>query len=556
MQRAQAANHTFRLTPENAAHVAEICVRLDGLPLAIELAAARSKIFTPQVLLKQMESRLSVLTGGPKNRDPRQQTLRGAIAWSYNLLNPHEQAFFRRLSVFVGGWTPEAATAIAANSDSDSEAESEAIDPLDTLSSLVDKSLLRVEEIGDEIRFGMLETIREYALEQAQEAGETETLKRRHAEYYQALAEQLGPALRGHEQAATLARLDREHDNVRAVLAWAVERGEGDIAQAISGAIWRFWSIRGYISEGRSWMAKALAMPPRRTANWARAANAAGNLAQMQVDYVEARALHEETRAVYIELGDKAGTARALNNLGVSAWQQGDYLAARSFFQECLALQREVGSDWDVAATLTNLGLVLSDEGAYEESLELHREALLLFRKVGDKKTAGTAQNNMGVLLHLQGKFKEARAVWEEYLELNRELKDKSGTALVLSNLALVARDEGRYADAHRLSTESIALFREIGDRRIVAHIMSRLGGLAVLEGDPARAARLFGVVDRLLPLIGAKLPPANRKDKDHFEALAQNALGEEAYKAAWEEGNAFSFEQAVAYAVGGSQEQ
>ncbi len=551
VQRAQAANHSFHLTPENAAHVAAICVSLDGLPLAIELAAARSKIFTPPALLKQMERRLSVLTGGPQDRDPRQQTLRGAIAWSYDLLNPHEQAFFRRLSVFVGGWTLDAATAVASGSANDDPG-----DPLDTLSALMDKSLLRVEEIGDELRFGMLETIREYASDQAEQAGETEMLKRRHAEYYLALVEQVAPALRGHEQAATLARLDREHDNIRAVLAWAVERGEGEIAQAIPGAIWRFWSIRGYVSEGRSWLAKALAMPPRRTANWARAANAAGNLAQMQVDYVEARALHEETRSVYMELGDKGGTARALNNLGVSAWQQGDYLPARSFFQECLDLQREVGSDWDIAAALTNLGLVLSDEGAYGESLELHREALLLFRKVGDKKTAGAAQNNMGVLLHLQGKYKEARAVWEEYLELARGLGDKSTTALVLSNLALLARDEGRYTDAHLLSAESISLCREVGDRRIIAHVMSRLGGQAVLQGDPARAARLFGVVDMLLPLIGAKLPPANRKDRDHFEALAQNTLGEEAYKAAWEEGNAFSFEQAVAFAVGEPEEQ
>lgn len=548
MDRAQATNNGFRLTPENAAHVAGICVRLDGLPLAIELAAARSKIFMPPTMLKQMESRLNVLTGGPKDRDPRQQTLRGAIAWSYNLLNPDEQAFFRRLSVFVGGWTPEAATSVVP--DSDGEAEGDSNDPLDTLSSLVDKSLLRIDEVGDDIRFGMLETIREYASEQAEAAGETEMLKRRHAEYYLALVEQVAPALRGHEQAATLARLDREHDNVRALLAWAVGRGEGEIAQAISGAIWRFWSIRGYISEGRSWLAKALAMPPKRTATWARAANAAGNLAQMQVDYVEARALHEETRSVYIELGDKAGTARALNNLGVSAWQQGDYLAARSFFQECLDLQREVGSDWDIAAALTNLGLVLSDEGAYGESLEFHREALLFFKKVGDRKTAGAAQNNMGVVLHLQGKYEEARAVWEEYLELTKGLRDNSATALVLSNLALVARDEGRYTDAHLLSAESIALCREIGNRRIIAHVVSRLGGQAVLEEDPVRAARLFGVADMLLSLIGAKLPPANRKDQDHFEALARDALGEEAYKTAWEEGNNLSLEEAITLAI------
>ncbi|HKP53105.1 MAG TPA: tetratricopeptide repeat protein [Chloroflexia bacterium] len=548
VQRAQAASHTFRLTPDNATYVAGICVSLDGLPLAIELAAARSKIFTPQVLLKQMESRLTVLTGGPKDRDPRQRTLRGAIAWSYDLLNSHEQALFRRLSVFVGGWTSEAATAIATYNGWGAEVTSS--DAMDTLSSLVDKSLLRVEEIGDEIRFGMLETIREYASGQAQEAGETEMLQRRHAEYYLALAEQIGPALRGHEQAAALARLDREYDNVRAVLAWAVERGEGEIAQAIPGAIWRFWTIRGYISEGRSWLAKALAMPPRRTATWARAANAGGNLAQIQVDYVEARALHEETRAVYIELGDKAGTARALNNLGVSAWQQGDYLAARSFFQECLDLQREVGSDWDVAAALTNLGLVLTDEGAaYGEALEYHQEALLLFRKVGDRKTAGAVQNNMGVLLRHEGKYEEARTVWEEYLELTRGLRDKTSTALALSNLALVARDEGRYADAHLLSAESIGLCREIGDRRIVAHILSRLGGQAVLTGDPARAGRLFGAVEMLTGQIGAKLPPAIRKDQDHFEAIAQNTLGE-VYKAAWEEGNAFSFEQAVAFAL------
>jgi predicted ATPase/transcriptional regulator with XRE-family HTH domain len=547
VQRAQAANHTFRLTPVNAALIAEVCVRLDGLPLAIELAAARSKLFTPQVLLKQMESRLSLLTGGPKERDPRQQTLRGAIAWSYNLLNPEEQAFFRRLSVFVGGWTPEAGTSVVVGIDSHAKGDSG--DPLDTLSSLVDKSLLRIEEARDELRFGMLETIREYASEQAEEAGETEMLRRRHAEYYLALAEDLGVALRGPEQAATLARLDREHDNVRAVLAWALERGEGEIAQAISGAIWRFWSIRGYVSEGRSWLVKALAMPPKRTATWARAANAAGNLAQMQVDYVEARALHEETRSVYIELGDKAGTARALNNLGVSAWQQGDYLAARSFFQECLDLQREVGSDWDIAAALTNLGLVLSDEGAYSESLEFNREALLLFRKVGDLKTAGAAQNNMGVLLHLQGKYQEAQAVWEEYLELTRGLRDKSATALVLSNLALVARDEGRYKDAHLLSAESIALCRETGDRRIIAHVLSRMGGQAVLEDDPVRAVRLFGIADMLLRQIGAKLPPSIRKDQDHFATIAHDRLGEEAYRAAWEEGSKLSLEEAIAFA-------
>ncbi len=546
VQRAQAANHSFRLTPENAAHVAEICVRLDGLPLAIELAAARSKIFTPPALLKQMENRLNVLTGGPQDRDPRQQTLRGAIAWSYDLLNPHEQAFFRRLSVFVGGWTPEAATAVAAYNDS----EDAPGDPLDTLSSLVDKSLLRVEEMGDEIRFGMLETIREYASERLKEANETEALRREHALFYSAMVEEVDEAIRGPRQAAILARLDREHDNIRAALAWAIELGEAEIAQFMAGGLWRFWSIRGYISEGRSWLAKALAMPPRRTSSWAKAALGAGNLAQVQVDFVEARALHEEALAVYTELDDKNGAARSLNNLGLSAWQQGDFPAARAFFQECAQIRKNVGGDWDVAAVLTNMGLVFSDEGDQTEALKYLEEALGLFNKVGDKKTAGTVLNNMAVLLHLQGKYEEALSLWQETYKLYKGLGDKLSTALALSNLALIARDQGRYADAYALNAECIALFREVGDHRVIMHTLSRIAGMAMLEGDAVRAARLFGATNNLLHQRGLKMPPANQKDYDHFRAIAQNTLGEEAYKAAWEDGSTLSLEEAIALAL------
>ena len=373
--RARQVKADFAVTNENAPAVAEICARLDGLPLAIELAAARVKLLTPQALLPRLASCLKLLTGGARDRPARQQTLRGAIDWSYDLLSEEEKALFARLSVFVGGWTVEAAEAVCP------AVGDVCLDPLDGLSSLADKSFVRQEEDArsGEPRFTMLETLREYASERLVASGEWEDARRTHANYFLQLAEEAEPHLTGHAQVAWLARLEIEHDNLRAVLRWALDSMEIGLGLRLAGIVGRFWWVRGYLSEGRGWLDEFLvAANPRDdraiSSAYALALNWAARLADKQGDYTRTAALAEESLSLFRELGDKRGAASALNILGRAAMRQGDYARARALHEEGLALCRECGDTSGLAASLNNLGILVAEQGNYTQAMELHQE--------------------------------------------------------------------------------------------------------------------------------------------------------------------------------------
>lgn len=592
VERAADVKDDFELTDDNAAAVAQICARLDGLPMAIELAAARVKFLQPQAILARLESRLDLLTGGPRDLPARQRTLRSAIEWSYDLLDDAEQTLFRRLAVFAGGETVEAIEAVC-NAQGDLQ-----IEVLDGVESLIDKSLLRQEEgTGGESRFGMLETVHEYARKKSQELGEDRPLQREHALYFMKVAEEAEPHLRGAQQQERLARLDDEHDNFRAALQWARESDTAEakeIGLRIGGALWHFWSVRGYLSEGREQLNRLLdkakvesvqANGPENghephagvardlAAYRTRALNAAGILADLQGDYVAARALHEESLALKKEQGDTKGISISLNNLASVAQQQGDYTAARSLYEESLALKRELGDKWSIAISLNNLGLVVQQQGDYAAARSLYEESLALAREIGDKRGISISLGTLGNIAHLQGDHVAARALHEESLVLKKELGDKRGLAMSLGNLGLLALEEGDYACARSQFEESLSLRKELGDKWGIAMSLAGLGGVAVAQGGTGRAvspsgsipgtaddsdelsevrrgARLLGAVEGLLESTGAVLEVEDRLPYERAVASASALLGAGDFERLRAEGRAMSMEQAIEYAL------
>jgi non-specific serine/threonine protein kinase len=503
VQRARAVRPDFALTAETAPTVAQICRRLDGLPLAIELAAARSKVLSPAALAARLTNRLELLTSGPRDQPERLQTMRAAIAWSHDLLTPAEQALFRRLSVFAGGCTLEAAEAVAQEGDA-----------LDGLASLVDKSLLR--EVGGpdgEPRFGMLETVREFGVERLDASGETDALRGAHAAWCLELAEQAGSILARSDAATWLDRLDLEHPNLRAALAWATEF-DATAGVRLAGALWPFWFARGYLAEGRGWLERALDRArdvPAAAAARPNALYGAGLLAWAQGDYPRAIALHEEGVAISRALGDDLGLAAALFGLGDVARRRGADDEAVTRFEEALALFREVGAPWWIAMSLNALGFVAGRRGDHERATAVLEEALLLFRRIGSE--------------------------W--------------GSAEALGYAGWVARDAGDGARAVALLREAAALSRKHGDSRAVAQWLYLLATVAVADGHADRAARLLGTVEALREPTGAVLLSPGGADYQQTVANLRAALGEGAFAAARAAGRVLTIEQALDDAAG-----
>ncbi|MGI8689439.1 MAG: ATP-binding protein [Thermomicrobiales bacterium] len=589
-QRAVAVKRDFRLTTENAGAVAAICVKLDGVPLAIELAAARIRSLSPTTLLTRLEHRLAILTGGARNLPARQQTLRGAIDWSYDLLTPDEQRLFRRLGVFVGGWTMEAAEAVGGEGDI-------GVTVLDCLESLIGKSLVRqVEAVGDTPRFTMLETVREYGLERLATSGETAAVQRAHATYFLSLAETVEPKLFGPDQTAALAQLEAEHDNLRAVLRWVREHHEAAMGLRLATALWRFWQGHGHFSEGREWLEGLLAldhhaddrsMPSVR----ARALIGAAMLAFRQNDYERTAALSEESLALCRATGDRVGIGEALNvrglaadnlgdaphaaslyaeslalhrqlgsawkisvsliNLGILARAQGEYTRARALMEEGLILRRNLGDTWGIAHALRILGLIAQEQGDYAGAAPLHEESLLLCKTLGDRQGIAFALANLGHIAGVQGDNLRATLLFEESLALSRALGDRRTTSRALSGFGDIARQHGDVTRAIALYKESLTLNRNVGHLLGVAENIERFALIAYDQGQPERAARLLGAANALRTIIGAPLPPADRDAYDRTITNARTALGEKAFASAWEAGRMFSMEQVVAEALG-----
>ncbi len=485
ISRAQAVKPDFQLTYANARAVAEICACLDGLPLALELAAARIKLLPPQALLARLGQRLAVLTRGASDVPTRQQTLCNTIQWSYDLLNAQEQRLFRRLSVFVGGCTLQAIEASAAALDGEAGRVFEGV------ASLLDQSLLQqTEQEGEEPRLTMLETIREYGLECLRESGETEASQRAHALYYLALAEEAEAHLKGAQQVLWWRRLEREQENLRAALAWLIGQEEGELVLRLSGALWRFWNIRGYWSEGWCWLEAALQLPQAqgRTTWRAKALIGAAEFAN-RLGHLVSRSLHdEESVSIYRELGDKRGLAESLGYLGLSMYSQNDVAAGRTLLEESLALAREVGDPRILASALRNLGEFMSYYSDFKSARLCFEESAMLYRELKDNYAlCGTLLDLVDVAVS-EGNLTQAAALALESHALARELDNRPNIIRALRWLAITKGCQGDAGQAVALLEESLALAREHGHKWQIGNTVLTLGTIALHQGDLQQA--------------------------------------------------------------------
>jgi len=504
VERAQAAKPDFSLTDTNSAAVAEICRRLDGLPLAIELAAARIKLLPPQALLERLGERLKVLTSGARDAPARQRTLRDAIAWSHDLLSAQEQTLFRRLAVFAGGCTLEAVEAVG-NAEGD-------LDTLEGMASLVDESLVRqAEEPGGEPRFTMLETVREFGLDRLTVSGEDRLIRTRHAAYFAGLAEVLRPGIDGPDQVRTVARLEAEQDNLRAAMAWAIEQADAATALRLTANLWKFWLVRSRQTEGRDWLERSLAVP-----------------------------------------GDAPADTRleALFTAGMFARQQGDYGRAVLHGEEGLALARASGTSFHVARSLSLLGLVAHSRGDLVRARSLFEEARGLVREAHDAHVEAMILNNLGDTLAAVGDLAGALACYEESLAIWRPRGDSWGIGLALLNLGQMALRSGDAQRAGELLKEGLPMSVELGDRARIADYLNAIGRLAAAAGQWSSAARLLSAAAARYQSLAIEQFPGHRGDYDHAVATARAGLGDEAFMAAWDAGQALLPEHAVAEAL------
>jgi predicted ATPase/DNA-binding SARP family transcriptional activator len=562
VQRAQAANSDFNLTRANTEAVAEVCARLEGVPLALELAAARIKSLSAHALLARLNNQLALLTGGPRDLAPRQRALRSAISWSYSLLDSPEQVLFARLSVFVGGWTAETAEAVASelrieNEEWRSQSHEDMIlnsqfSILNLLDGLVDKSLLWRETADDGApRFTMLEAIREYAAELLAERRETELLRRRHATAMLALAERVEPDLAGPRQGELLEQLEREHNNMRAALNWSIVSDQVELGLQLCIALWWFWFVRGHLSEGRRWLEAMIAksraaQPAPPPLLYAKLLNAAGVLAHDQGDYSRATELHEEGLAIVRQLGYSQGIAAALNNLGLVARSQGEYARAAEYYTESLALRRAQGDEWSMAVALSNLGLVAQHQGEYALAVARLEESLALRRKLGDQRGIAILLNSLGVVSYYQGDYQRSAALHEQSLALQRQLADRAGMSDSLCGLGQAALRNGELLPARRYYREALALRREFGDPAGMAACLEGLAGVAHADGQLQYATRLIGAATALRNTIGAPHSPIDLPDYQRMVAAIRAQLGETDFARAWADGQMMSSEQIV----------
>lgn len=488
VERAQALVPGFVLDKQNAPAVVQICRRLDGLPLAIELAAARVKTLTVQQIAARLDDSFRLLGEGSRTALPHQQTLQTMMDWSFNLLSTPEQALLRRLSVFSGGFTLEAAESVCAGEGIETQ------EVLSLLTHLVDKSLVKTEEDQDaEMRYGLLETVRQYAREKLREAGEEQSVYARYLDFYIKLMAQAWDAIGGPDEALWLERLEREHDNVRAALSWALETERVEAALRLAKTLWVFWDVRGYRSEGRTWLERVLAHAQGlRTELYARVLTGAGRLACAQGDYPEARSLFQQALEIYQELSDKRGIASSWVNLGLVASMQGNHSQARAFYEKALALHREIGNLYGVATALGNLGGVAWEQGEYATAKAYYEDELALWRQLREPEGIAGSLSALGGLAQLEGDYDRAVTLFEESLAMQRKLGNKGSIAYVLSSLGSVAYDRGDYSRARSRYEESLQIRRELGDKQGVGYSLNSLGSVAVRQGEYEQARSLF----------------------------------------------------------------
>lgn len=583
LERAAANEPGFRLTPANALAVARICHALEGIPLALELAAARVKVMSVEQIAARLDDCFRLLKSSIGTAPTRQQTLRAAIDWSYALLTDKERILLRRLSVFAGGWTLEAAEFVGSllTEEKGEGGPLTSWEILDLLECLVDKSLVMAETSSSEARYRMLETIRQYGRERLIASGELEAARARHRDFYLALSERAAPLLRGSEQAEWLECLEREHDNCRAALAnpsadekrlrlavsmtefrllrGHVREGRESLEDALAGAegdhalrsralisIGMLSERQGDLAAAQSWFVQSLAMCRKQNdhAGASRALNSLGSSLLLQGKYAEARTHLAEGLAMCRENSDRLGMAVSLDNLGRIAFDLQEYTLARELFEEALAIQRSAGNLARVANLLNGIGNVCSDQKDFATSRRLYEEAMEIQSRLGDSSGTAWTLNNLGCSTHEQGDLERADGYHREALRIRGELGEKNSITYSLFNLGNVAGDRGEHEKAYAYYTECLRMCREIGNTYVMAHAFTALANLAVVGNRMRRAALLYGAANSVCESSGKA---SNRSER---EEVARQTLGEEAFAVAWAEGAALSLEGAVALAL------
>jgi predicted ATPase/transcriptional regulator with XRE-family HTH domain len=610
-ERAKATHHLFELTAENIALVCQICRYLDGIPLAIELAAARVRFLTVAQIANRLNQVFDLLSAGSRTAIPRQQTLKATIEWSYNLLTDQEQILFRRLSVFSGGFTLEVAETVC------SDARLSSAETFEILGKLIDKSLVvappRLSGGLKTGRYHLLETIRQFGLEELAQVGETEYIQERHARTYLALAEATGLILTGNRQLEALQRLEVEYPNLRAALDWSmqIEQANAEAPQkvliglACGNMLNRFWEIRGYFNEAQEILGRlqnlAKTLGVTATDHYAWLLNYQGRLAYLQGYYPQARFALEESLYLFERLEAKLGIAEVFNNLGFMAENQADYENATTFYEKSLLIRRELGDQNRLAANLNNLGNLAARQGDYKRAVRHHEEALAIYQAIGDKWGIGVSFNSLGNVAENQADYNAANRYYRDSLFVRREIGNKQGIANSLNNLGLVANTQGKYHIAHRYHQESLLIKREINDKTGIANSLNNLGNVAASQADYKvatayhleslsirreignkrgiaynfialanialqeglatpdqnlshlllqRTVRLSGAVASLIESTGDVLAPSERSLLEKTLSSARKRLGENAYEPAFEEGFIMSLEQGLDFAL------
>lgn len=543
VERAQAALPEFELQDANARAIAQICQRLDGMPLAIELAAARVNSIPIEEISTRLDDRFRLLTSGTRTALPRYQTLRASIEWSYNLLSNTERAVLRRLAVFIGGFTLDAVEGICIEEDRN--------EILDLLSRLVQKSLV-VVRLDDKPRYRLLETIRQYAREKLAESGEEDSIRDCHLNYFMNFAEAIAPKLHGPEQMQTLERLDSELDNLRAALEWSLGEGRAEKGLRLAAALTWFWETRGNLSEGRERISSVLVQSQHleRTAARGKAFSGGAMLAYRQSDYLVARTWANQALEVFRELGDKRGIAEAQSVLGYIAEEEGDYDTPASLYKETLALSRDADDERGIALALQNLGWVALRLGQSGIANSRFEESLAIDRRVGDKDSIAFDLSGLAEVAIRQGKLDVASRLIEESLALRREIGWTWGIGVSLGTWAWIAMHQRDWDTALERLRASIGVRKEIGDKGGIAWCLERLAEVAMENNELARAAIIFGAASGLRASMGSTIDPVDQPDHDRRLTMLHEKLSEENYSAAWNEGRAMTMEQAIEFAL------
>ena len=545
MERVRYRQPAFVLTTQNVSAVAEICRQLDGIPLAIELAAARVGAMSVEQIAARLGDPLGLLIRGNRTDRPGHRTFRETLEWSYWLLSEPERKLFAQLSVFVGGCTLEAAETVVSGSYLGGGKV------LDLLSELVDKSLVTAEAAGDGgLRYRLLEPIRQYALERLEESGQLEVTRRYHTRFYLAEAETAEPELTGLRQTWWLDRLESEYGNLRAALSWSLERGD-ELGLQLGSVLWRFWYMRGYLSEGRKWLEEALAESHTGSPSVrAKALDGAGWLAETQGDYESARSLYEESLELAQSSGDREIVASSLGSLGSVALSQGDHERARALLEKSLSLLRELGNERSVFSGLNTLAAVASSQGDHDRAMILYQEALRLGRKVGDAQGIAISLGNLGFTTLVYGDQERAQALLEESLARLQKVGDTWDVAICLNNLGLAALSREDHESAAMQLQKSLKISRELGDMVGIARGLEGMAAVAATRRKAQLAARLWGAAQALREDLGAPIPPDEDAILESYWTAARDQLDEPVWEIEWAKGRAMTAEQALEYVL------